>query len=184
MLGCDELRREHRLTLLRIVTAPTRALSNLSTCRGDGLAHLPDHHRCEFVLFRLQQMRQPPHPESPLRQRLRRIAAARLVRERELGLDSLRLKRAKAAEQLAGRGIDRLNWHGVALARRNSAAAVSLAVLPNYAIASFASVRASTRAPSTIASGVAYSSGLCETPLRQGMKIIATGAIGAMKLVS
>ena len=38
--------------------------------------------------------------------------------------------------------------------------------------------------PSAIASGVAYSSGRCETPFRHGINTIATGAIGAIKFVS
>ncbi len=40
------------------------------------------------------------------------------------------------------------------------------------------------RVPRAMDSGVAYSSGRCETPARQGMKSIAMGATRAMKLES
>ena len=53
-----------------------------------------------------------------------------------------------------------------------------------YSAASLASVKARIRVPSAIASGLEYSSGRCDTPARQGMKIIAIGATRAMKLES
>ncbi len=53
-----------------------------------------------------------------------------------------------------------------------------------YSLASCARARARMRVPRAMDSGVAYSSGRWETPLRQGMKSMATGAMRAMKLVS
>ncbi len=50
-----------------------------------------------------------------------------------------------------------------------------------YSDASLARAWARTRVPWRMSVGAAYSSGRWETPLRQGMKIMAMGAMGAMK---
>src|ERR1700749_1514026 len=74
-------------------------------------------------------------------------------------------QRLKTAEQFVGCGIDRFDGHAVVV----------------YSDASLARAWARTRVPRAISAGAGYSSGRWLTPLRQAIKIMAMGAMRAIK---
>ena len=74
---------------------------------------------------------------------------------------------SKRAEEFAVGGIDGFDGHACEG--------------PIYSDASLARAAARTWVPRAMSAGAAYSSGRWETPLRQGMKIMAMGAMRAMK---